>query len=152
MLDEAASVASLAGAANIKPGTPRSKRDSRGLARQVILTIERAGGGRPLGFIVAGLNPLLQRSLSYDRFHHLLSVSISQGVSNAAASYMETKRAESFAEIDRAKTAFFSNVSHEFRTPLTLMLAPIQDLMGMPGAHPSITSPSISSTAMPCDS
>jgi len=35
---------------------------------------------------------------------------------------------EAMAEIDRAKNVFFSNVSHEFRTPLTLMLGPLADL------------------------
>jgi signal transduction histidine kinase len=103
--------------------------DARGA---VILPIERAGGGPALGFIMAGLSNLLRSSESYARFHHLLAASVAQIVSNAAAHEAERKRTAALTVIDHAKTAFFSNVSHEFRTPLTLLLGPAQDALNDP--------------------
>ncbi|OBK14318.1 SpoIIE family protein phosphatase [Mycobacterium asiaticum] len=85
-------------------------------------------GGAPLGFLVAGLNRHREIDDDYRGFVELVAGYISAGVGSARSYQAQQRRAEELAELDRAKTTFFSNISHEFRTPLTLILGPVDGL------------------------
>lgn len=84
---------------------------------------------RRTGYLVTGLSPRRAFDAGYQEYLALVASSLGCVIGHARSVAGERRRAEQLVELDHAKTAFFSNVSHEFRTPLTLLLGPVDDLL-----------------------
>jgi signal transduction histidine kinase len=95
----------------------------------VVLPVLLPGQEQPRAILVAAVSPMRALDDDYRTFFGLVATQIASALADAQALAEERRRSEALAELDRAKTVFFSNVSHEFRTPLTLMIGPLQDLL-----------------------
>ncbi|MGH3621183.1 MAG: response regulator, partial [Sciscionella sp.] len=98
----------------------------------MVLPLTRSGQTSLAGLLVLAVSPYRAFDDEYRVFFDLVAGQVSTALTDAIAYQMERRRAEQLAELDVARSRFFQNISHEFQTPLTLLLEPLRALLAEP--------------------
>jgi signal transduction histidine kinase/DNA-binding response OmpR family regulator len=98
-----------------------------------VLPIVMMGRREPIGVLILGVNPYWRPDEAYTAFAAMAARQLGVVITDAVSYQTERRRQQALEELDRARTEFFQNVTHELRAPLTMLLTPLQDILNEPG-------------------
>ncbi|KAF0512849.1 protein-histidine kinase [Gigaspora margarita] len=88
------------------------------------------GEGKVLSAIlICGVNQRRTLDEKYMEFLQLVANQMNTFLLHAKSNEEERKRSKTLADLNHQKVMFFQGISHELKTPLTLMLSPLDDLI-----------------------
>lgn len=90
----------------------------------------------PPVILVLGLNLRRRFDDDYEGFCHLLRAQLASGVAAVRSFEAERARLNEMAALDKARTKMYSTISHETKTPLSMILLAVNDMLDQESSGP----------------